>query len=452
MAHRVCDFVHDLRLEDAPAAAVHAARRCLLDTLGVLAAGTRTETGRLLYGHAAAIHPAGDSGARLAFDGRRVSAPAAAMAAAGACDSLDAHDGHRLCKGHVGASAVPAMLAFADARPGARLGELLARILVAYEVATRAGIALHRLAPQYHTSGAWNGLAAAAIGARSLGLDAARTQAALGAAAFYGPRGLMMPVVERPSMLKDGSQMGAAAGVTAALLARDGFHAGATELIEHTDAAELWSDLGRHWRVTEHYLKPYPICRWAQPAVEAAARLRPQVPARDIAAIRIATFTEAVRLAGHAPANGDEAQYAIAFPVAAMLRHGRLGADEIDGPALREPATLDLAARVELVVEPRFEALFPGERWCEMTIETTAGRAVSSGPTASRGDPESALSDAEVVDKLYGLTAPVLDGARAGRIAGAVLSGERDAPGGELIADVLAPAGAAGGGDAAATA
>lgn len=419
---------------DATPEARHAVRRLTLDTLAVTAAGLRTETGRSFADHAARWHPAGPAGgARLLWDGRRVSPIGCAFAAAGATDAFDAHDGHPLTKGHVGAAAVPAALALADQLAPETLDSLLDRILVGYEVGTRAGIALHRIAPDYHTSGAWNALAAAAIGARSLGLDAAATAAALGAAEFYAPRGLMMRVIDRPSMLKDGSAAGAARGVEAALLAQDGFRAGPAELLEHAAAAELWADLGARWRVLEQYVKPYPVCRWAQPAVEGAMALRERVEPGSIVRVRVASFTEAVRLGGAAPATGDAAQYAIAFPVAAALVHGRLGAEQIDGAGLRDPAVLDLAARIELVAEDRFDARFPAERWAEVTLQTHDGRRFGSGEVTTRGDPATPLADTELRAK-----AVTLAGERGARLADFLLDGDGTAPTSELF-ELVAP-------------
>jgi 2-methylcitrate dehydratase PrpD len=404
----------------APTAALRAARRLLLDTLAVTSAGVRTETGRRFCAHAADWSPAGPAGgARLPFDGRRVSPVGCAFAAAGATDAFDAHDGHALTKGHVGAAAIPAALAFADELAPCDLDALLRRVLIGYEIGTRAGIALHRIAAEYHTSGAWNALAAAAIGARSLGLDPQAASAALGAAEFYGPRGLMMRVIDRPSMLKDGSAAGAARGVEAALLAQSGFRAGPAELSEHSDAADLWSDLGARWRILEQYVKPYPVCRWAQPAVEAAMALRGRVDPMRIRRVRIASFTEAVRLAGAAPSTSDAAQYAIAFPVAAALRHGRLGAEEIDGAGLRDRRVLDLAQRIELRAEPRFDARFPGERWAEVTLVLDDGTELDSGEVTTRGDPDSPLDDAELSAK-----AETLAGARGRDLAALLLEGD----------------------------
>lgn len=429
-------FPHACRWDDVPEAVRHTVRRHLLDTLAVAAAGARTRAGRVMRDHAAAWHgPGTQGGAPLPFDGRRAAIPGAGLAGAGAIDALDAHDGHPLTKGHVGVAAVPAALALSAELAPCSLGELLTRVLVGYELGTRAGIACHRSQPQYHTSGAWNGVAAAAIAARALGLDENATRAALGTAAFYGARGTMMAVIDRPSMLKDGSAAGAFTGLAAALLARDGFTAGDADVLTAPEAAGLWDDLGEHWCVTEHYLKPYPVCRWAQPAIEAAAAMRARVDPARIARVHLATFREAVRLAGARPATSEEAQYAIAFPVAAMLQRGRVGPDEIDGPALTDPAILDMAARIAFTAEPRFDARFPAERWAEMGVETHDGETLSGEPVTARGDADAPLSDGELAAKAHSLLAGTLDAARRDALIDALMTAPPETP----AADVLAP-------------
>lgn len=67
------------------------------------------------------------------------------------------------------------LLALADGEPARNGREFLTLLVAGYEIATRAGIALHASACDYHTSGAWNALACAALGARCLRLDPART-------------------------------------------------------------------------------------------------------------------------------------------------------------------------------------------------------------------------------------------------------------------------------------
>src|SRR3546814_19549346 len=96
--------------------------------------------------------------------------------------------------------------------------EFLTRLVLGYEIATRAGIALHRTAADYHTSGAWNALAAAAMGARALRLDPPQTAHALGLAEYYGPRSPLRRVPDQPNMTKADQANGARHGCRTARL------------------------------------------------------------------------------------------------------------------------------------------------------------------------------------------------------------------------------------------
>jgi 2-methylcitrate dehydratase PrpD len=94
------------------------------------------------------------------------SLPGAAFALASQIDNLDAHDGLNETKGHIGCAVVPALCALPKHRPDLTGREALAAMVMAYEVAARAAVALHTSVTDYHTSGAWNGLGVAALGCR----------------------------------------------------------------------------------------------------------------------------------------------------------------------------------------------------------------------------------------------------------------------------------------------
>ncbi len=416
-------FVHDVRFADLPAVAVRQARRCLLDLAGVAASGRTTGLSRIVHGFAVRHMGASEGGARLIFDGRRASAGGAAFAGASTIDSFDAHDGHALTKGHAGVAVLPALLAVADAEGLVAAGrldgeELLTALAVGYEVATRAGIALHASACDYHTSGAWNALACAAVTARLLGLDHQTTRHALGIAEYHGPRSQMMRCIDHPTMLKDGSGWGAFAGVSAAYLAQSGFTGAPAITLEAPDQAGLWSDLGARWRITEQYFKPWPVCRWAQPAVEAASALLAShaIAPGEIMTVEVESFAEAVRLGVAVPTTTEAAQYALGFPLAAFLVRGRLGPDEIGPDGLADPAIRAMIGRISLREHPGLSRQFPGKRQAIVQITTRDGRVLTSPPTAARGDPDQPLSDAEIASKFAGLTGG-LGPERSGEIA-----------------------------------
>ncbi len=276
---------------------------------------------------------------------------------------------------------------------------------VGYEVSLRAGIALHGTACDYHTSGSWNALGVAALAARLLALDAQATRHALGIAEYHGPRSQMMRCIDHPTMVKDGSGWGAMTGLSSAYLAQAGFTGAPAITLEGEDVRGCWQDLGREWQLLAQYFKPYPVCRWAQPAVQAAQELilSSRAGYRDISKIEISTFHQGVRLAGHAPATTEEAQYAIAFPVAAMIVRGRLGPGEIAPAALGDPEILAVSRRIHLTESERFNARFPAQRWAEVSFTLTDGTVLRSPETSALGDPESPMSDRQIEQKFFGL-------------------------------------------------
>ncbi len=262
---RLAAFTLSQGASDIPASARARAALLLLDTLGIAAAATPMEAGIIARNTAVALYGAGDPGQAvpILFDGRKVSIAGAGFAAASQIDNLDGHDGFNPVKGHIGVAAVPALAALAAARPDLGGAEALAALVIGYEVAGRAGLALHDSVSDYHTSGAWNALGVTAMAARLRGLNADQLRHALGIAEYHGPRSQMMREIANPTMLHDGSGMGTMVGLSAAVMAEAGFTGAPAITLEASDAAPHWEDLGRVWQTELQYIKPYPICRWA---------------------------------------------------------------------------------------------------------------------------------------------------------------------------------------------
>ena len=411
---RVTTFIQEISWSDLPDAVQRQARRCLLDTLGAAAGGRVTSVSEIAGNFAATAF--GGRGAHLWFDGRELSPPGAALANGMTVDALDIHDGYNLTKGHAGAALVPAALATLTLDDAPVSGkELLATLVAGYEVALRAGVALHDTACDYHTSGAWNALGCSAIAGRRLDLTTAQLRHALGIAEYHGPRSPMMRCVDHPTMVKDGSGWGAMGGVSAALLAREGFTGAPAATVEGDEAAAFWSDLGERWRILEQYFKPHAICRWAQPAVAGALALHEahDVHPGAIHRIRVMTFHEAARLTTTHPQTTEEAQYSLPFPVAAALTYGRLGPAELSGDALRDEAVLSLAGRVELFEEPAYNERFPATRLARVVIETAGGAVLDSGEVQPEWEGDDPPTDEALRAKFRWLAQSLLPPARA---------------------------------------
>lgn len=421
---RAAAFVHELRFEDIPTPVVDHLLLCLRDLVGVAAAGSFTPMSRMARDHAVEEWAAGSREARLLFDGRTVSPTGAAFANAATLDSFDAHDGHALAKGHAGAAVLPAALALGTGTSH----DLLTALVIGYEVATRAGIALHASSSEYHSSGSWNAIGCAAVGARLLGLDPGRTHHSLGIAEYHGPRSPMMRCIDHPTMVKDGTAWGAPSGVSAALLAARGFTGAPAQLLVTDD--DLWADLGQRWRLPEQYLKPYPVCRWAHPAIRAVLDVMhaSDVRAELIDHIEVRTFEAARRLGVRRPTDTEQAQYSLAFAVAAAAVHGEVSVGVLTAPTAADADVLRLSDSMTVTSTPDFDRAFPAQRLAEVTLALRDGRRLHSGATTAAGSPEDPMSGEQLEAKYRDLTIPVLGTVRSAEIRTAIEGLRNDQP------------------------
>jgi 2-methylcitrate dehydratase PrpD len=410
----VITFIHDYRWDDVPEEVKAQAHRCLLDTIGAAAGGHQTNLSRIIGDYAVGVYSG--EGSALWFDGRPVSSPGAGLANGMTIDALDIHDGFNMVKGHAGAALVPALLASLSLVSEEIISgkDLLTALVIGYEVALRAGLALHATACDYHTSGAWNALGCAAITSRFMRLNEGQTNHALGIAEYHGPRSQMMRCIDFPTMVKDGSGWGAMTGISAAMLAGAGFTGAPALTVSAPEVGSIWADLGSRWLIMDQYFKPYAVCRWAQPAVVGSLSLRQQygIQPETIHRIRVNTFDEAVRLAVRRPTTTEEAQYSLPFPVATALVHQRLGPVELGRDGLDDPMVLALAEKVELAEDPHFSAQFPARRLAQVLIETKDGAQFDTGAVEATWGADDPPSDEDLKLKFRWLAGGTLSNQR----------------------------------------
>ena len=408
---KVIDFIHQLSWNEVPNDVQCMVSRCMVDLCATLIGGRWTELSAIVRD--VAVNIFGGQEATLLLDGRRASAPGAALANGMTIDSMDMHDGFRPAKGHAGVNIFPAALAMGEVR-GWSGEEFAAALVVGYEVALRAAVALHTTSCDYHTSGAWGALGAAALTSRALKLDRNQTNHALGIAEYHGPRSQMMRCIDHPTMLKDGSGWGGMTGLVAGRLAAKGFTGAPAVTVESEEIKLVWKDLGQRWLMRELYFKPYAVCRWAQPAVEGARRLATehQLALDQIEHIHVDTFEVAAHLTMKHPSNTEQAQYSLPYPVAAILVDGRLDPEQVTAPRIFDERILRLADSVTVAVDEDLEAQYPEQALARVKIYTSDGLELESDICTAPGDPSNPLSDDALIDKFDRLAEAYLSPAR----------------------------------------
>jgi 2-methylcitrate dehydratase PrpD len=188
------------------------------------------------------------------------------------------------------------------------------------------------------------------------------------------------------------------------------------------------SDLGRRWETPRIAFKPYPACHFVHSCLDAAASLRAwhAISADDVERITVAVPDPGVPLvlepsdAKRDPRTEYDAKFSLQYSIAALLVHGSVGVETYTMQAIREPAVLALAARVEHLQRafPTYPRSFPG--W--VRIETRAGAVHELELEHQRGGPENPMSVDEVTAKFRANAAVALDTASIDELQASLLS------------------------------
>jgi 2-methylcitrate dehydratase PrpD len=411
---RAVEFARSATIADAPDDVETHVKARVLDTLAAITAGYRQEGVDIVREYATTRLDGTETAQATLLDGsgETVAVEGATLANGVAANALDVDDGHREVKGHPAAVVVPPALAAAEV-VDASIRDVLDAVFVGYELAVRAGLAIHAVDDVYTGTGSWGALGAAAATARLFEFSDEQTTHALAVAEYHAPRTPIMRGVEKPGMTKDGIGWGAYAGVVAAQLAEAGFTGSGTVF----DEAAVEDTLREEFHVTQGYLKPYPCCRWAQPGVEAVLRLRSRydVDPTSVESVRVATFEEATQLHTRRPETPEEAQYSYPYPVAAALVRGQFTQAEHAASARTDATILALADRVEFVVDDALNERFPTECLARVAVET-AEETYRSDVTRGRGARDAPLSSGERLQKARRFVSPTLPESTVGRL------------------------------------
>lgn len=369
---RLAEFICSTSAGDMGPGLRERARIGTVDTIGVALAGSREPlAGALLAALRDGGELTGPGGSILIGQRQRASAAGAALYNGAIVHALDYDDYDFPASVHVSCGVVAALLSIVD---DSHLFDeaFLAAYVVGYEVGGKLGRPLPRArrgAP-WHSTGVVGPVACAAAVAKVLALDQAATQHALGIAASCGS-GLRANFGTMTKPLHAGRA--AQSGVTAALLARNGFQAapeafdgprgffrayGAGDLdVIAADVQEAVGQLGQTWEMESEngfYLKPYPSCAGTHFAIEAALRIAGQADWKSIARIRVGqSAATPLVLTYHRPRRELEAKFSMEFCVAAALRWRKVTSAEFTGESISDPGIWRLINRMEVDVDDR---------------------------------------------------------------------------------------------------
>jgi aconitate decarboxylase len=399
----------------------------VLDTLGCGLFGSTQTWSRIAAETASEMA----GGSCLIFASSHRAGPAAAAMANGtAIHGFELDDVHLTGQIHPGSVVLPAALALAQSR-GLPPSRLLEAVATGYEIGIRIGAAAgkaHGLTG-YHPTGTIGCVAAAAAGARMLGLDAQRTASALALGATQASGLYSTRTGGMAKRFHAGHA--ASAGVTAALLAERGF-TGAAGVIETNfggflstmrcdgDPAVITRGLGREWLSEDVGFKIFATCASAQTIVLGMQQLRAQgLTPSNLQRLDIRLGRIALSNVGwpYKPADVVAAQMNASYAAAVTLLDGDASVEQFSKERLADPAVLDIASRISFELDPEIENGGLNLRHASRLTATMRNGASLETYNAQRpGGPGAEIPPARIVSKFRQLATPVVGSERADRI------------------------------------
>jgi len=139
----------------------------------------------------------------------------------------------------------------------------------------------------------------------------------------------------------------------------------------------------------------------------------------QITAVHIRSLARAADILADAskydPRSKETADHSLPYVVAAAIVDRQVTPLQFTEARIADPRIRAQLDKVKVMADPEIEALFPGLQRVKVTIVTADGRELLKQIDYPRGDPRNPLSDAEVEEKYFALSTPVLGkpGARA---------------------------------------
>lgn len=405
-------FIAQTRYENLPANVVETVKRRVLD---LLAAGL---VGYHMGCHKQLLPVLG--GAEQAYVwglGKKFSLRDATLLNSFLSHALYLDDGSRFTGGHPSSVVIPSAVALAETER-ATGRQLIAAVAAGYEIFLRLGRAIYpsTVVRGFQSTAVIGAAASAAACANLLRFSPEVAKNALAIACNLG-------VGLKEALKSSGSQpiqvaRSCEGGVVAALFAGQGAE-GADSILEggflkafadNPATAGILTGLGTDFRIFETYIKVHGGCRGNHAPVDVtqdvvkANAIKPETIASVL--IRVDSVTYAAEI--HEPANGNEAQFSVAFAVAAALVNGDASIFQYTDAKVADPRIRAMMARIRVEVDQQLDKGYPDKRASSAEIVLVDGRRFNGYIPNAKGEPECPLSAAEIEDKFLTLTKDIL--------------------------------------------
>jgi 2-methylcitrate dehydratase PrpD len=356
----------------------------------------------------------GNEQSSVMFYNKKLSTVDAAFLNAAFGHGADIDDGHRSAQGHPGVVTIPAVLALAEAY-SLKGKDIITAVVAGYEFFIRFGQTVnpYHVEKGFHTTGTIGTIAAGAAAAKVLGLSTEQIKNTLGFSCMQASG--LLEVVESNQMAKVVNPgKAAASGVFSALLAKtdvkspvnviEGRKGFLNAFAPESNYNILTEKLGTEHKIKSAYIKPYPSCRHAHGAIDAAMNLRQKegFTISEIERINIYVYPTSIKITGNIfePKNVDEAKFSLKYNLAVALTKGGFTLKDLDVENKMNDDILTVIRKSEIISDDSLENRELGIRGARVEIILKDGSTSVNQVNLPKGDPETQMTNDDMLSKM----------------------------------------------------
>jgi len=418
----------DLTFGDIGDAAIHEAKRYLLDSLGCAFGGFRQEDARIAM--AVLDEIGGEGPATILGSGTRTDPVTASLANALMVRVMDYNDIYWQQDPSHPSDIIPAAIACGERAEG-NGEDLIVGIVLGHEFEMRlceAAFPGIRERGWHHAT--LTAFVSPIVAGRMLGLSWQQIQHAIGiSASRHATLGAV--TAGKLTMMKNTvDPMATQSGVLAALLAEKGY-TGPEHVIDgkeglaHCFGPEwklevLVDGLGDSWRIERCGMKAFPTEALTHAPISAVLDIVHQNDLKpdQIEQVHIRSLARAADILAdpskYDPHTKETADHSLPYVIAAAIADRQVTPAQFEPDKIKDPTIRAQLNKVKVVADPEIEAVFPKLQRVIVTVKTSDGRELTKQLDYPKGDPRNPLTDQEIEEKFDALAAPVLSkGARA---------------------------------------
>ncbi len=451
ISRRFAEFVHNLKYEDIDKESIRHAKRFLFDTIGCALGGHRAEDCKISLGVIQGM--GGTEESTLIATGFRTNAYMASLANALMVRVMDYNDIYWKEDPSHPSDIIPAAMAVGE-REGKSGKDLLVGIIIGHEIEMRL---CEYVTPGIRERG-WHHatltqLVSPLVAGKMLDLDVDQLTNATGISGCHNFT-LGAVAAGKLTMMKNTvDPMATQSGVLAALLAKDGY-IGTEAIYEGKEGfcqqmgkgykeEVLFDGLGEKFKIGNCSFKAFPTEFLTQSPVTAALKLikEKDIDWKDVEEVTVHTIARAVDILAdptkYQPTSKETADHSMPYCVGAAIMDKMVTPLQFKHDRIADQNLIDFIQKIKVVANEDLEKEFPQMQPSIVDLKMKSGEKFTQRVDYAKGDPRETMTDDDLMDKFYGLTADFLSDDRRKNIREMVYNLEDVGKVSELMAALI---------------